>query len=75
VETLKKHEIIYVELLKLRTVFADTNASIIKVFGEVDKDTESRAYFKGQNDIMCYITREITKLIKNIESGDIFENN
>lgn len=71
---MKKHELIYIELLKLRTSFISSKESINKCIKYNENFQESKHYYEGQYLILDCVVKEITYLIKNIESGVVYEN-
>lgn len=72
---MKKHNQIYIELLKLRNSFTESAVNINKCIRYNEDYQESKSYYEGQDEILKCIINDITHLIHNIESEELYENN
>lgn len=71
---MKKREKIYIALLKLRTDFIASQESIKKCIKYNDDTPISKSYYEGQDELLKCVINDITRLIQNIESGEVYED-
>lgn len=71
---MKKHELIYNELLRLKSDFIASAVSINKCINYNENYQESKSYYEGQDEILKSVIRDISYLIQNIESEALYEN-